>query len=95
MFKNKKGAAIAIVAIILSLTILGWVLVNFSLRDCNNNTDCPSNAYCGSDYECHEFPQQIIVKESNFIPASLILGTMLLISVILFKMDKLPFVKKE
>ena len=90
---NKKGsAALAIVAVILALVILGVFLISIAQRECNSNRDCPGNAYCGTDYECHNFPEQIVVKENNFIPAAIIVGTSLIISAYIFRKGK---VKKE
>ncbi|MBT3835775.1 hypothetical protein HOD05_03050 [Candidatus Woesearchaeota archaeon] len=92
MFKNKKGN-IALIAIILALVILGYMLTTFALRDCNNNTDCAENAYCGSDYECHAYPDEIVYKQNNFVPASLILGISLILAAYLFRTSKIPFKK--
>ena len=91
---HKKGAlALGIVAVLLALIILAGYLMNVSMRNCNSNNECPANAYCGSDYECHEFPEQIVVKENNFLPASIVLGMSFIIGVIILKMGKIPFSK--
>ena len=92
MFINKKGN-VTLIVILLALVILGFMLITFSERDCNSNKDCAENAYCGADYECHEFPQQIVVKESNFVPASLILGISIVLAAFLFRTNKIPFKK--
>ncbi len=87
---NKKAEiAIAIIAVILALIILVIYLVNIATRECNNNSDCPSNSYCGTDYACHEFPNQVIVKETNFIPAAIIIGISLIIAAYIFKKEKI------
>ena len=80
----KGSMALAIVAVLLAMIVLGVFLVNVAMRDCNGNQDCPANAYCGSDYECHEFPQQIVLKQSNLWPA-LILGICLIIAAYIFR----------
>ncbi len=86
---NKKGSlALAIVAIILALIILAVYLVNVSQRECNSNRDCPGNAYCGNDYDCHAFPEQIVVKENNLVPAAIIIGTALIIASYIFRKGK-------
>ncbi len=91
---NKKGMALGIVAIILALVILGIFLVSIAQRECNSNRDCPGNSYCNTQYECVEFPEQIVVKESNFLTSALILGIAILIAAYIFKGGKLPW-KKE
>jgi hypothetical protein len=93
---NKKGsAALAIIAVILALLVLTVYLVNIAQRDCESNRDCPDNAYCGTDYECHQFPDQIIVKESNYVPAALIFGIFLVVAAYIFRGGKIPFLKNE
>ncbi len=82
----KKGSiALGAVAVCLALVILGTFLISIAQRECESNRDCAENAYCGSDYECHEFPDKLVVKESNFLPAALILGFSLLGAAYIFK----------
>ncbi|MBT4805464.1 hypothetical protein HON71_04795 [Candidatus Woesearchaeota archaeon] len=90
---NKKGA-IQIVALVLALIILAYLLITFAQRECNSNRDCPGNAYCGTDYECHEFPDQIIVKQTNYISSAAILGIFLVMAAYIFKTGKVPFYKE-
>ena len=85
----------ALIAIILAIIILAVYLVGIAQRDCNSNKDCPENAYCGTDYECHDFPQQILVKEANYVPASIIFGISLIIAAYVYRGGKIPFVKKK
>lgn len=90
MLQNKRGN-VGIVAIVLALLLLVMFLVNLALRDCNSNKDCPENAYCGADNECHAFPESIVVTKNNYIPAALILGISFIIGVILLRLQKFPF----
>ncbi len=94
-FHKKGSAAIAIIAIILAIIILAVYLVGIAQRDCNSNKDCSENAYCGTDYECHEFPQQIVVKEANYLPASIIFGISLIIAAYIYRGRKIPFIKRK
>ncbi len=83
---NKKGSlGLIIVIVILSLVILSVYLVGVATRGCNSNKDCAKSAYCGTDYECHDFPKEIIVKENNFVPASVILSIGLITSALIFR----------
>jgi hypothetical protein len=94
---NKKGVVpvIGAVAIILALIIFGIFLVNIAQRECNSNRDCSGNAYCNTKYECTEYPNQIIVKDSNWFLPSIIVAFGLIVSSYIFKTGKIPFVKKK
>ncbi len=85
VMNSKGGIALALVAVILALTIFAFYLVNVAQRDCNSNRDCPENSYCGVDYECHEFPQQIMVKKSNFLPAAIIVGISIIVGAFILR----------
>lgn len=86
---NKKGSVVlVIVIIVLAIVILGMFLVDVAQRDCSSNRECPQNAYCGADYECHEFPNQVVVKESNLFPA-LILGVSLVVAAYIFRRKRI------
>lgn len=82
-----------IIAIVLALVVLGFMLMTFAQRECNSNKDCAENAYCGSDYECHEYPDAILHTNNNFIPAALILGISFVVAGYLFRTNKTPFKK--
>ena len=86
---NKKASvALIAVIVILALVILVIFLTNIALRECDNNRDCADNSYCGTDYECHEFPSQVVVKESSYIPAALIIGVALIMAAYIFRREK-------
>lgn len=86
---NQKGsAALAVVAVVLAFVILAMFLTNIAQRECKNNRDCADNSYCGTDYECHEFPRQVVVKESNYIWAALIMGVSLIVAAYIFRKGK-------
>jgi len=89
---NKNGELIlGIIAIILALTILAGILVSVAQRECKSNRDCPDNAYCNTNYECVEYPNEIIVENNNFLLPSIILGVALITSAYIFKGGKLPW----
>ena len=90
---NKKGA-VQIIALVLALIIFAYILITFAQRECNSNRDCPGNAYCGSDHECHEYPDQIVVKETNYISSAGILGLFIVIAAYIFKTGEVPFYKR-
>jgi|SRR3989338_9767700 len=81
---DKKGS-IGFIAVILVIILLGLFLVNLASRECNKNADCSDDSYCGSDNECHQYPEQVIVKDSNYIIPSLILGAAIIIAAWIFK----------
>ena len=92
---NKKGSiGLVVVAVILALVILGVFLVSIASRDCNANKDCAENSYCGSDYECHQYPDEIVVTENNYVPAAIILSFGLMLAAYIFRTGKVPFFKR-
>ncbi len=92
---NTKGSVgIIIIAVALALVVLGSFLINLAGRDCNSNKDCPQSAYCGSDYECHEYPKSIVVEKNSFVPASIIISLGLVLTAFVHKTGRFPFQKK-
>ena len=83
---NKK--AVAPLVMILVLIILGFVILNFATRDCSKNTDCTDDSYCGSDYECHKYPDKVLVKKNNLVTPALILGISLIIAAHIYRRKK-------
>ncbi|MBI4152605.1 hypothetical protein HY495_02745 [Candidatus Woesearchaeota archaeon] len=93
---SKKGsAAIIVIAVALALVVLGSFLINLAGRDCNSNKECPQNAYCGSDNECHEYPKNIVVEKNSYVPASIILSLGLVLTAFVHKTGRFPFQKKK
>ena len=85
--KSEAGATIAVILII--ALFLGW-LINFTQRECRTNKDCGSESYCGSDFACHEFPTiEKTIVQNNFLIPSLIIGIAIIISVVIFRSDKM------
>ena len=53
---------------------------------CRGNRDCGADAYCGSDFLCHQFPTiQKTVVQYNFIIPSIIIGIAIVIAAIIFR----------
>lgn len=78
-----------IIVIVLLAAIIGGILfINWAQRDCHSNKDCSADSYCGSDFTCHQYPNQIVVKENNYVPAAIILGIALVASAYVFRGKK-------
>ena len=92
---TKASMSIGIIAVILALLIFGIFIVNIASRDCNSNRDCPQESYCGSDFECHAFPEEIVVEKNNFTWAAIILSVGLITTAYIMKTGKIPFQKKK
>lgn len=89
--KKADGGITAIIIIVIILVFLGW-LINVGSRECKTNTDCGKEAYCGSDFACHQIPiieKSPVVVERNYIMPALIIGIAMIISVFIFKWDSL------
>ena len=85
----KQGSMVIVVlAIILACIVIVLFAVDLATRQCNNNGDCSANAYCGSDNECHEYPEQIVVQENNFVPAAIIFGIAIIIAAVIVRWKK-------
>ena len=87
-----------IAVVVLSCLILVIFLIDVAQRECNSNNDCDKLAYCGTDHECHPYPDEIVVKEHNYVPASLILGISIVLAAYILKGGQFPkfkIVKKE
>jgi len=81
------------VIVILALTVLAIVIIDFAKRDCSDNQDCSKTAYCGSDFKCHDFPSEIVVKENNYTIAAVVLGIALIVAAYIFRGGKIPYLK--
>jgi hypothetical protein len=93
---NKKGISyLGIIAVLLALIILIMIIVNINSRECNNNKDCPMNAYCNTNYECQQYPDEIVYEKNSFIIAAIILGTALIITAYILRGGKNLFKKEE
>lgn len=99
MFKKADGGLTAIVIIIIIIVFLGW-LVNVANRECNKNSDCAKDEYCGVDYGCHEIPvitktETPVQRTYNFIGPSVIIGIALIITAIILRWDKIKPKKQK
>ncbi len=86
---NRKGNAAVIAVIILAVLLLLVWLMSVASRECSSTKDCPDHSYCGVDYECHSFPEQIIIKEpSGLLLPSLIVAVGLIIAALIMRGKK-------
>ncbi len=69
------GAFFVIAIIAFSIAGAAAVLkVMEGVKECKVNSDCHSDAYCGSDFKCHPFPmiQNTIVHNDWTTPAAIL-----------------------
>ncbi|MFA6460950.1 MAG: hypothetical protein WCV90_01685 [Candidatus Woesearchaeota archaeon] len=92
---KKANLGMILVIVVLGLVILSLVLIDFSKRECNKNSECSQTAYCGADYKCHEFPKEIVVKENSYVTAAIILGIALIVAAYIFRGGRIIRVKKS
>ncbi|MEK6812926.1 MAG: hypothetical protein AABX86_02310 [Nanoarchaeota archaeon] len=81
-----KTIGTTVLVVLFILLILFTVFERIS-RECQKDSDCPSSYYCGADFSCHPVvagEQQIMVKESNLIPA-LLLGIAIVLAAWIIK----------
>tara|TARA_Y100000310_G_C20632148_1_gene789214 strand:+ start:1165 stop:1452 length:288 start_codon:yes stop_codon:yes gene_type:complete len=94
---NKKGSpALIVIIIFLAAIVLIFLIVNISDRDCSKDSECPENSYCGSDYQCHQFPDRIVVKESSgLLGPSIVVAVALIIAALIVRLRNTPRKKEE
>ena len=93
---NKKAAlGLIVIIIILGIAIVALIVSSSFNRKCNKNSDCSKSAYCGSDYACHEYPKEIVVKENNYLSAAIIFGIALILAAYIYRGGKIPGIKTK
>jgi len=83
---NKKGNIMIIVIvvwIIIAIIMVGSVVLLYKntvgARECRNDSDCPSNNYCGSDFACHQF-KIVEQTENRYTGAAIIVGIAIVVA---------------
>ena len=83
---NKRASAGYIIAIMALVTIiLVGLLMDYSKNECSSNKDCTEDSYCGSDNECHQYPDKVIVKQNDNFPAALTLAVGIVLAAFILK----------
>lgn len=93
---NKKGVLwLYLIAIVLGIAIVIMISSNLALRECSNNSDCSNDSYCSSNYQCIQYPEQIVVKQNNYLPAAIVLGVSMVVAAFIFRKGEFNLRKKE
>jgi len=87
-FKKADGGITAIIIIIIVLVFIGW-LVNIGGRECRTNKDCGEEAYCGSDFACHQIPVIERSTGTSYTVPALIIGLAMIVTAVILRWDKL------
>ena len=87
-YLNRKAEAglTLILVIIVAVLVFGWAL-NASQRECKKNSDCNSESYCGSDFQCHKYPN-IQVVQYNFLGPAIIIGIAILLAALIIRWNR-------
>src|SRR3989338_5557793 len=91
MNKKADGGLTAIIIVVIIIVFLGW-LVNIGDRECNKNSDCSDESYCGVDHNCHKVPiieKEPIIVERNYVAPAIIIGIAMIITAVILKLDKI------
>jgi len=81
------GAFLVVVVIALSIGgAAAFLKATAGFNECNLNSDCPENNYCGSDFKCHSFPviENTIVNNDWTTPAAII-GLAIVLSALILR----------
>lgn len=90
LYKKSEAGFIFIFIFVIIILFLG-LFANLEHRfgagaECRDNRDCGADAYCGSDFSCHQFPTiQKTVVQYNFIIPSIIISIAIVIAAIIFR----------
>jgi len=87
-FKKADGGITAIIIIIIVLVFIGW-LVNIGGRECRTNKDCGKDAYCGSDFACHQVPVIERSAGASYTLPALIIGLAMIVTAVIIKWDRI------
>ena len=88
MVKGKKATAVPMLAGAIILVILvAWIMV-IAARECDHDSDCGENNYCGSDFKCHKH-QIITVERNNLVVPSIVLSVSIIIAALLLRTRKI------
>lgn len=85
-------SGIFMIIVVVALSIAGamtFLKIAEGQRECNVNTDCASESYCGSDFKCHVYPKIEVVKYDLAIPA-LIVGLCIIVAAMIVKKKQQP-----
>ena len=83
--KSGQGLVLAVVVIIIIIGAITW-FASLAKHECEKDTECPSEYYCGVDHKCHAFPViEKTVIEYNLVLPSIILGVSIIIAAILLR----------
>ena len=84
---SKKGNITpgGIFTVVVLVLLLAWLII-YTQRECHSDANCTDGFYCGSDFKCHEFPQQN--SGSGLVAPSLILGISIIIAAFILRWQK-------
>tara|TARA_Y100000310_G_scaffold344022_1_gene454586 strand:- start:3829 stop:4251 length:423 start_codon:yes stop_codon:yes gene_type:complete len=87
---SKKASTAVIILATFLIAIALYIIMSYSSRECNINTDCGDDFYCGSDFKCHEMKivERTVIKNELITP-SIILTIGLIITALIINIDKL------
>jgi len=90
---DKKASVVAVVIVIVIILLIVIVSISrFMLRDCSKNEQCSDMYYCGSDFKCHEYPDNPPNPENKLIIPAIILGIAIMAAAYIYKSKNPPIV---
>lgn len=94
MFNKKADGGLTVIVIIVIIVVfLGW-LINLGGWECNSNSDCKSESYCGVDHTCHKIPviertTTPVVVNRDYTKPSWIIGGAIVLASLFYNFDKI------
>jgi hypothetical protein len=96
MLNKRADIGLGVIIVILIIVVfLGW-LVNEGWKECRVDSDCKTNQYCTSQFECKDIPviEKVSPQNVNYNSVAWIIGLCLVAAALNLKWDSI-FPKKE
>ena len=93
---RKKANGLAIGFFVMIIIIVIFWLIGISARECNSDSACKEDYYCGSDFKCHQMKivEKTVVK-NDYITPSIIVGISIIIAAIILRHAGLKSIAKK
>jgi hypothetical protein len=90
---NKKASFTIIILVIVIVIFSGVIFYELVTRDCNSNEECAEDSYCSHNYECVQYPPEVLVTKQNFVLPAIILSVAIIVAAFILKKKRVKKVQ--
>ena len=65
------------------ISLVGYLVLTSAAKECTKDSQCPG--YCGSDFSCHDFPENPVIVNKHYTRPALIIGASIIIAAVILK----------